>query len=40
MEWGYPLPAFFISVDSTGDEVDCFHTLLKMLILEVVSRGA
>ena len=28
-----PPPLFFVSVDSTGDEVVCFHTDLKVLIL-------
>jgi hypothetical protein len=32
-------PPFFVSVDSTGDEVVCFHTDLKVLILIGVGGG-
>jgi len=34
-----PPPRFFVSVDSTGDEVACFHTDLKVLILIGVGAG-
>ena len=32
-------PCFFVSVDSNGDKVVCFHTLLRVLILRRVSEG-
>ena len=34
-----PSPLFWGSVDSSGDEVACFHTDLKVLILMGVGAG-
>jgi hypothetical protein len=32
-------PPFFVSADSNGDKVDCFHALLEVLILKEVRKA-
>lgn len=35
-----PPPVFFLSVDSKGNQVGCFHTDLKVLVLMGLEEAA